>query len=537
MSQRALTRAELIGGLLATGALAACGGAAPPGARPAPIASPCGSASTSGVAASHPVYDIFSHPVFDRLDKGALAKLFDPSAQLQALIRGYFAQSGQRIQVANAIDSIPSAGIVIQTPGTYTFSRDIRWTPNDAQCSAITILSSDVTLDLAGYTLTASAANKEQQITGIAAGSADDPAITNVTIKNGAVANVPEHGILAANVGGLTISDFTVTGICMQNLCTRLLTPAGIKVSGSSNVTISRCSVTQLNVTTDSCAGIMLLNTDTATVTGCSVSSLVNNDGAVQGFGYIKSTWVTTTGCSAQMLQSHFNGNVKTSGHTVLGFCPIFCQNLGYYDCSASNLNGCCDDCHGMSVFLDGAVLVSGFSAETVTDGVSPSNSGAKATGLEVYGTGVLVTDSTVSAITAINPQDLQATGFSAWGQGNSFVRCTAVNVKVIDNFHTGALGEGFGWAPDPRPVFSTTPATNTTYTDCTAEQCDVGFDTWNHVDSTWTNPTCTDCKTAILAQPQGTMRTVSCDPCSECNPAFNTSLKNQASGNTYPVM
>ncbi len=539
MSQRILTRAELIGGLIATGALAACGRGATPSATPSAspsIAPQCGAASASRVIANHPVHDIFSDPAFNTLDKDALAKTFDPSPQLKTLFQGYFAQTGQRPQDSSAIASIPSAGIVIQSPGTYTLSGDIAWSPLDAQCSAITILSSDVTLDLAGFTLTVSGADKTQQISGIVAGSANDPAITNVTIKNGTVANAPEQGILVANVGGLTISGITVTGVCMQNLCTRYLTPAGIKVSGSTNVTISDCSVTQLNVTTDSSAGIMLLNTNTGTVSGCSVSSLVNNDGAVQGFGYISCTWITTTGCTAQSLQTHFNGNVKTTGHTVLGFCPIFCSNLGYYNCSASTLTGCCDDCHGMSVFLDGAVLVSGFTADTVTDGVSPSNSGAKATGLEVYGTGVVVTDSSVSNITAINPQDLQATGFSAWGLGNQFARCTATNVKVVDDFHTGALGEGFGWAPDPRPEFANTPALSTTYTDCTADNCDVGFDTWNHINSTWTNPTCTDCKTTILVQPLGATRTVSCDPCSECNPAFNTNLANKASGNTFPT-
>lgn len=534
---RALTRAELIGGLIATGALAACGrGATPPSSSPT-VAPQCGASSANRALTSSldRVNDIFSDPVFDKLDKAALVQAFDKSPQLEALYQGYFAQTGQQIQAGNVIERIPSAGIVIQSPGTYTFGGNISWSPNRAQCSAITILSSDVTLDLAGFTLTASAPDKTQQISGIVVGSASVPAITNVSIKNGFVANVPEHGILAANVGYLTISDVTVTGVCMENLCTRLLTPAGIKVSGSTNVTISNCSVKNLNVTTDSSAGIMLLTTNPATVTNCSVSSLVNNDGAVQGFGYINCENVTTTHCMAESLQSHFNGNVKATGHTVLGFCPIFCSSLSYVHCSASKLTGCCDDCHGMSVFLDGAVSVSGFTADQVTDGVSPSNSGAKATGLEVYGAVVSVTNCTVSNIKAINPQDLQSTGFSAWGLAIEFDGCTATNVSVVDDFHTGARGEGFGWAPDPRPMFSNTPATGVTYKNCTADRCDVGFDTWNHVLSTWTNPTYTNCTVAILADPKGATRVLSCDPCSECNPAFSVALVNQASGNTYP--
>src|SRR6185437_2308494 len=108
----------------------------------------------------------------------------------------------------------------------------------------------------------------------------------------------------------------------------------------------------------DSCAGFQMIGASQATVSGCSASGLVNNDGAVQGFSYVGCSNVATSGCTAQSLQSHFNGNVLTSGHTVLGFCPIFCLNLAYTDCSAVGLTGCCDDCHGMSVFLDAQVTV-----------------------------------------------------------------------------------------------------------------------------------------------------------------------------------
>jgi hypothetical protein len=253
----------------------------------------------------------------------------------------------------------------------------------EPSCSAITIACSNVTLDLAGFALRASISDKSRQIGGIlVAGPAANPTLTNVTITNGTVANLSEYGILATSVCGLNVSRITVTGVCLQNLNVRFLTPAGIHVSGSGNVAISNCSVTQLEVTTDSCAGIMVLETIGVTVSGCRTRGLGNHDGAVQGFSCIKCINVTTTGCTADTLQSHFNGNVLTSGHTVLGFCPILCLNLSYVDCSASGLTGCCDDCHGMSVFLDDQVTVSQFRANQIVDGVSPSNSGAKATGL-----------------------------------------------------------------------------------------------------------------------------------------------------------
>lgn len=528
-----LTRAQLLGGMLATGALAACGRAATPAAPP--TASPeCSSVSSPNVSPNaHPVHAILSDPLFDGIDKDSLAKTFDPSPAIRAHNQRYLAQTGRQPHTGNVISSIPSGGIVIQSPGTYTFASDIVWTPSDVPSSAITIQSNDVTLDLAGFTLSASLIDKSQHYTGILVAGTSSSPLSNIAITNGTVANVTENGILAASVVGLNISGMTVTGVCMRNLCTRLLAPSGIKVDSCLLVALTNCSVTGLNVTTDSCAAIFLLNTTGATVTGCTTQSIVNHDGAVQGFSYISCTDVATSGCKAQALQSYFNGNTLTTGHTVLGFCPIFCSNISYTDCSASGMTGCCDDCHAMSVFLDGLVSVTRFTAENVVDGVPVS--GAKATGLEVYGVGVTVTDCTATNIKAINPQDKQSTGFSAWGLNIQFVRCTATDVVAQDTFFRGSRGEGFGWAPDPRPEFRTTPAKSVTYTDCTAVGCQVGFDTWFHQDSTWTNPTYTNCDIGILNEP-GAKRTISCDPCSECNPAIVTTLTNIAGGNTFPT-
>ena len=545
MSQRigSISRAQLIGGVIAAGALAACGGAKNIAAVPSGSAM-CTTLSPSLAADRFGVNQIFSNEVFNSVDKKALLDKFDRSPDIEAHHQGYLAQVGQQVQSSNVILQIPSEGVVIQSPGTYKFGGNILWSPKNVTCSAITIQCSNVTLDLAGFTLTASISDKSQQITGILVSgpvvNTIPRTVENITITNGTVAALTEYGILAKYVCGLNISGITVTGVCMQNLTIRNLTPAGIQVSWSDDVAISDCGVTQLGVTTDSSAGIQLMGTLRATVIGCGTSALVNNDGAVQGFSYIGCANVTTTGCTAASLQSHFNGNVLTTGHTVLGFCPIFCQNLSYVNCLASGLTGCCDDCHGMSVFLDAQVTISGFQANQVVDGVAPSNTGAKATGLEVYGAGVTVMDSAVNDIKAINPQDKQAAGFSAWGASIQFERCKASNVTVQDGA-AGSHGTGFGWAPDPRSLFRYIGAYAVTYTDCTAENCDVAFDTWNHVDSSWIRPTFTNCTTGFLVEP-GATRTLSCDGCSECSdmppfyfPPGPVTLTNFESGNTYP--
>jgi hypothetical protein len=264
----------------------------------------------------------------------------------------------------------------------------------------------------------------------------------------------------------------------------------------------------------------------------------VNNDGSVQGYSYLASSKIMTSNCQALDFQSHFNGNIETSGHTVLGFVPIFCIELLYENCSATNMIGCCDDSHGMSVFLDALVAVNNFTANTVIDGVAESHSGAKATGLEVYGAFVSINNCSVTNITAIRPQNMQSAGFSAWGMAIKFTNCTAAEVIVTDeNGNTNpalGYGNGFGWAPDPRHPFIDVGAYGVEYSGCSASNCQVGFDTWYHVNSTWTNVSYTNCGINILVEPGGS-RTLSCNPCSECKQPINAVITNIASGNTYP--
>jgi len=94
--------------------------------------------------------------------------------------------------------------------------------------------------------------------------------------------------------------------------------------------------------------------------------------------------------------------------------------------------------------------------------------------------------------------------------------------------------GTGFGWAPDPRYPLRDVPAFEVEYDFCSARDCQVGFDTWNHVDSTWTNVSYTNCDIDILVEP-GETRTLSCNPCSECNPPISVIITNMASGNSFP--
>ncbi|KGI78264.1 hypothetical protein [Oleiagrimonas soli] len=479
---------------------------------------------------------IFAYDVLKDLDRAALLKARDASQPIEKLNAPLLVQRNGVVQQDSRITQIPKQGIVIDTPGSYTFAGDLTWTPEPSACAAITIVCSDVILDLGGFSLTANIEDNQHQIVGILIHGAEE--LSAVTVRNGVLADMCFYGIHAHGVEGLSIENVTIDGLSFANLDVRFMTPAGIHVNTARNLNIAHCTVQNLDVTADGSAGIQVLNTQGGNVRSCLLSQFVNHDGAVQGYSYLKSENIATTNCVSSHFQSHFNGNILTMGHTVLGFVPILCMNLIYENCSAANMTGCCDDCHGMSVFIDALVVVNNFTASGITDGVAASNSGAKATGLEVYGAAVSLNNCAVSNITAIRPQDKQGAGFSAWGYAIKFNGCVASQVIAVDEHgqtsHALGYGVGFGWAPDPRPVFRDVGAVKVEYTDCMASDCQVGFDTWFHIDSTWTRTRFANCEIGMLVEPGG-KRTLSANPCSECNPPLKTVLTNIAHGNTYP--
>lgn len=490
---------------------------------------------------------VFANPLFKNIDRQSLVAQRDTSSGIAPATTALQRAAGRAalatqskspfgvlptLQTSPSIAAIPSGGLLIVAPGTYKLTADLVWAAAPQACAAITILSSDVTLDLGGHTLAATITDHSQYIAGLFVAAA-----SSVTLTNGTLAGMGFYGVAATLTSNLTIKDITVNGLSFNNLTVRNLCPAGIHVDNSQGVWISGCSIQGLDVTSDSSAGLQLYQVKTARVTDCSVSRLVNNDGSVQGFSYLYSTQVQTTGCTAKTLQSFYHGNNETLGHTVLGFIPMLSAGLSFEDCTVEGITGCCDDCHGFSVFMASDVVVSHFSAKDVLDGAPPHNTGAKATGLEVYGANVLITDCTVENIRGIVSQDKQSTGFSAWGVGIHFNACTATNVKVTDpkgaeDPTTLGYGTGFGWAPDPRPGFNAIPAFGAIYNNCAAVNCQAGFDTWFHVDSLWVNPVTQGCTVPILQQPGG-QRTLTANACSEVNGGISTTLTNIAKGNT----
>lgn len=435
------------------------------------------------------------------------------------------------VQNSYYITSIPAEGILINKPGKYTFQNDINWY-SKYENIAVIIQSNDVEINLNNKKLVN--INNKPNIKSV--GIQCIGGYNNINISNGTISNMSYYGIQIEISTNVKISNITIKGINLQDLQTRLITPSSIFVSKSILVNIDSCTISDVKVKTDSLAGIQLSECIDGSITNSNIVNMINLDGAIQGFSLILSENILMSKCVSRNFQSFFAGNILTSGHTVLGFCPIFCSNTIFKDCKASKLIGTCDDCHGISVFLDINSLVDNFHASDIFDGVSQSNSGAKATGIEVYGIDVIVKNSSASNIIAINPQDKQSTGFSAAGLNIRFENCTSSNVKVVDSNRkiNPSLGNGcgFGWAPDPRPEFRIINAVNILYLNCLAIKCSIGFDTFNHINSVWENAKCKCCN--ICVKKNNGPRILSCNPCSECNPPIVITIKNSASNNKF---
>lgn len=417
----------------------------------------------------------------------------------------------QNSSTTHIITEIPANGLQITSPGTYVFGNNVKWNPSgDGQ--AILILANDVTLDLQNFTLESE--KSSFNTIGILA-----ELVKNLTIKNGTLLNMALGGIKCEACANILIKNMTVDGLNLENTATYTV-PVGILVTASAIVTIDQCQVKNIDVKTGSTAAIQLTATFSSTVSNCRITNMINRDGACTGIGHLFSDGAVVKSCTLNGLKSEFIDNLNTEGHTAIGIVPVASINLLIKNCTITNITGCCDDAHGMSLFECLNVVVKKCQVENVLDGAGAAQTGAKATGIEVYASGVQVIKCSVKNIVAINPQDKQATGFScAQCEGVKFIKCRAENVNVFDEKGEQSsclgYGTGFGWAPDPRIEFIV-PAVDIHYKHCTAKRCQVGFDSWFHINSLWEDIH-SICNGISVLDLNHSQRTLSCNPCSEC--------------------
>lgn len=434
------------------------------------------------------------------------------------------------------ITEIDPEGYTIDTPGIYIFANDITWSPT-SEATAITITASNVILNMKGFSLISTDPNLKT--TAIAATASE-----NVVIKQGTLQGMGLCGVQCSACANVTIKDMVVDGLSFEDIVNYTV-PTGILTTACAGVTIHKCRVQNINVKTGSCAAIQLSETIGSVVSECTINNLLNRDGACTGIGHLLCDDALVKGCTISTLTSQFINNLNTEGHTTIGLVPVTTTNLKIENCTISDITGCCDDAHGISIFICDYAVVKNCQVFNVLDGAGDAGQGAKATGIEVYASHVKVIDCLAKNITAINPEDRQATGFScALCSHVKFIRCKAENVNVYDQDGKQSAcigyGTGFGWAPDPRPEFIGA-ANKIHYEYCIAKNCQVGFDSWFHTNSTWDHITSAYNGISVLNEIHS-QRTISCNPCSECGctqtgcypEPLTVTIENIATNNTF---
>ncbi len=439
------------------------------------------------------------------------------------------------------ISEIGPDGLCITQSGHYRLTADIKWTAGPLAWAAICVLADDVIIDLNGHSISVEPVALDSEIATILVGDGLT-SYKNITLRNGVLLNAGFRVIWAQKINNITVDNVLISGITFNNINKRNCFAAGIYIDECAEAAITGCTVQYGYVTSDVAGGIVFMHTLGAQVTDCTITNFTNYDGSMQGIAGYASLDLSWTGCTVENLQSFFNGNLRTGGHTVIGYMPTICAGIRVTDCVARNMIGSRDDCHGMSIFICADAQSSGFVADNVVDGPPPYNLGAKATGLEIYGWNIALVDCAVSNIFAHCPQDRQSAGFSVWGNDISVERCNASNVQVYNAAGepdtSYGYGVGFGWAPDPRPEFRAVPAESIRYSACAAENCQVGFDSWCHIGSTWDDIATPGCDIKLLVQTDPPAeRTLFADPISECNPPVTVTLTNLARDNVVKDM
>lgn len=424
---------------------------------------------------------------------------------------------------SHLISDIPPQGIIISTPGTYVFTNDIYWTPTAPLAVGITVTVSNVCIDLNNHKFNCFAVNLLS--VGILSLNSN-----SLSVKNGEIKYMGLIGV--ASIGGKDIrySNVKIIGLTLNNPAFPGL---GIIAVTCENVRFYDIAIADISITGLALAGILLDEVKDSRFIKCDFSNLKNEAGLCAGITYIMCNGSSIKHIKINNLATGSTDNLLAPGHTAIGIVPFQSENLKINKCWIKDIIGGCDDSHGISLFVVKNAVVKNCYVENVIDGLS--GVGAKATGIEVYTFtdiqdttltretvrppgNILIKNCHVRNIIAINPGDKQAAGFSVAGSSVKFEDCTAENVAVFDENkkqNMDSFGVGYGWAPDIRDMFIY-PAYKVEYINCKAINCQVGFDTFYHINSTWNN--IVSCNNGInIMLLKCNSRILFCNQCSEC--------------------
>lgn len=143
------------------------------------------------------------------------------------------------------INALGATTLVISTPGLYLLTDDLVFSPtNPIYTAGIHVTSSDVTIDMASYTLSFAPPSPPFYAGGILI----DTGATNVVVKNGTILNFSTYGILARDGGQYLFDELRVIncgpapGVALPG---GSITAGGILGVSSQDVVVSNCEIYQ----------------------------------------------------------------------------------------------------------------------------------------------------------------------------------------------------------------------------------------------------------------------------------------------------
>ena len=244
-----------------------------------------------------------------------------------------------------------AAAITISSPGKYILTGDLQINAQNTGVIGIKITSSNVTLDLNGYTISQSSGSINKgviDVVGIYVTNAS-ASLYNITIQNGQLNNIGDYSL---NGTGMIIGEGTLvhSGITLDTVRITACGATGIKLNLINDATISNVSVTGcsndlagVDLTT---YGLNLTTCNNITVRNASFSNLnttanLDNDATTYGIYVNQSTNLTFTNCAtnnnaATVVDSPALG--RTYGAYIYSNDTTnITYNIAFTNCTASN--------------------------------------------------------------------------------------------------------------------------------------------------------------------------------------------------------
>jgi WD40 repeat protein len=321
--------------------------------------------------------------------------------------------------------------LTITEAGVYRLGSDITYNPTNTNDDIILINSSNVMLDLAGYTL--SQGNSVAGLTGIEVAANT----SNVYITNGVISNLT--GTALAVDGGCS-------RIFIENITTFSCNVFGIFLNGT-NSAIINCGITRCDLS-NSTTAINIINISDTTIEHCSISSCSSSGIALSGCtdNFIRKCnirdVVSSTGNAYGIISANggSNNSIEQSlVKNILTQASSFSNQSAGIAFDATEANSKIIDCIlSATTTLASNSLANTFGIQLQYSFTALSNSGQP----------TAAPGSTVNAVSWSSDKRYLAI---AWGTSPQVIVYELVNAQLVEiaSFAYGAAADDVAWSPD----------------------------------------------------------------------------------------